>query len=134
MAALCKTFVLRNEESAKALHGFLKANWRTMAQAGRPLACSVAEHKAKRSANQNNRYWAILREIADNAWLGGKQFSTDAWHYFYAGKYIGEEEAPNGKLVPISTTSLSTAEFTNYMTQIEAHATSELGIELETIR
>lgn len=127
MSAILRTFVLRNEPNANALWQFLKNNWRALAGAVKPLAVTVQEHKTKRSTDQNKRYWAILNEIAANTWLDGRQFSADAWHEFFKGKFIGYEETPDGRQIGISTTTLSVADFGDYMTRIEAYAADELA-------
>lgn len=129
MASPLRTFVLRDERNANALWVFLKSNWRALADENRPLAVTVAEHKAKRSVDQNKRYWAILNEIAEGAWIGGRQFSTEAWHEFFRAKFIGYEETPDGRQIGISTTTLSVAEFGDYMTRVEAYAAADLGVE-----
>lgn len=129
MASPLRTFVLRDERNANALWVFLKSNWRALADENRPLAVTVAEHKAKRSVDQNKRYWAILNEIAEGAWIGGRQFSTEAWHEFFRAKFIGYEETPDGRQIGMSTTTLSVAEFGDYMTRVEAYAAAELGVE-----
>lgn len=126
---LSRRFVLYGPEQAKMLHAFLKANAAAMAQSGKPLSVTVEEHKAKRSAAQNRRYWAILNEIGENAYVGGKRFSSEAWAEFFKRKFIGFEETPSGDSVGISTTTLNTAEFTDYMDRIEAYAASDLGLE-----
>lgn len=130
MAQALRTFVLRGDSNAQALWAFLKGNWRQMADAGKPLAISVAEHKAKRSGDQNRRYWALLNEIEANAWLDGRQFSAQAWHAYFAAQFIGCEDLPGGGTVAISTTTLNVEEFAAYMTRIEAYAATELGVEL----
>lgn len=129
MASPLRTFVLRDERNANALWVFLKSNWRALADENRPLAVTVAEHKAKRSGDQNKRYWAILNEIAEGAWIGGRQFSTEAWHEFFRAKFIGYEETPDGRQIGISTTTLSVAEFGDYMIRVEAYAATELGVD-----
>lgn len=128
-----KQFVLRNEINAKALYAFLKQNWRAMANKGHPLAVTVSEYKSKRSVEQNKRYWLILNQIAESAWVNGRQFSADAWHEHYKRLFIGVEELPSGKEAGISTTTLDIEEFGNYMTRIEANAAQELGVELEVL-
>lgn len=126
-----RTFVLRSEIQCRQLYAFLRANWSDMAAAGRPLAVTVSEAKAKRSGEQNRRYWSLLNEIAEHAWVGGRQFPADVWHAEFAGRFIGWSETPSGARVPISTTTLSVAEFSEYMDRIEAYATTELGVERE---
>ena len=125
-----RTFVLSNDDRAKALGAFLRGNWRAMADAGKPLQVTVAEYKAKRSGEQNRRYWAILNQIAAEAWIDGKQFSADAWHEFAKRKFIGCEETPGGGSVGISTTTLSVSEFSDYTTRVEVYAAQELGLEV----
>jgi hypothetical protein len=125
-----RVFVLRSEQHAAQLHAFLKQNAKPMAAQGRPLAVHVTEHKAKRSTEQNRLLWATLNQIAEGAWLGGRQFSADSWHEFYKRKFIGCEELPDGSQVGISTTTLSVGEFSDYIERIRQHAATELGIEL----
>jgi len=127
---LLRTFILREEVNANALWSFLKANWRHTAKAGKPLAVMVQEYKAKRSGDQNRYYWRTLNEIAEQAWVGGRQFSADAWHEHFKRQMIGHEELPHGGTAGISTTSLSVAEFAEYVGKVEAYAAGELGIEL----
>ena len=126
-----RQFVLRSQDNAVALHAFLKANARAMADSGHPLAVTITEYKARRSTEQNKRYWAILGDISRNAYVAGKQFSQDAWAEHFKREFIGIEELPSGKDVGISTTTLNVQEFTDYMTRIECYAVQELGIELE---
>jgi len=93
-----------------------------MARDGRPLAVHVTEHKAKRNVQQNRLYWALLREISEQAWIDGRRFSSEAWHAYFAGQYIGMEDMPGGGQAPISTTTLSVHEFADYVTRIQAYA------------
>ena len=121
--------MLRDETHIRVLSAFLKANARAMARDGRPLAVHVTEHKAKRNTQQNRLYWALLREISEQAWIDGRRFSSEAWHAYFAGQYIGLEDMPGGGQTPISTTSLSVHEFADYVTRIQSYAATELGIE-----
>ena len=130
MATASRLFVLRADSNAQQLWAFLRNNWKAMADAGKPLAISVAEHKAKRSTDQNKRYWALLNEIAANAWLDGKQYSAEAWAEHFKRQFIGCEELPGGGSVGISTTALNVEEFSAYMTRIEVFAAHDLGVEL----
>ena len=124
-----RVFVLRDATHVRSLHAFLKSNAQAMAKEGRPLAVHVTEHKAKRNVQQNRLYWALLREISEQAWIDGRRFSSEAWHAYFAGQYIGMEDMPGGGQTPISTTSLSVHEFADYVTRIQAYAATELGIE-----
>lgn len=128
--SISRTFILRGPEPAKALHAFLKANAAPMAEQGRPLAVDVREHKAKRSGQQNRRYWALLRFIADNGWVGGRRFSDDAWHEHFKRTFIGTEELPGGGTAGISTATLDVGAFGAYMEAIEHFAGADLGLDM----
>jgi len=128
--SLARTFVIRGPEQARALHAFLKANAAALASQGRPLAVDVREHKAKRSGQQNKRYWALLRFISEGAFVGGRQFSDEAWHEHFRRQFIGCEDLPDGGTVGISTTTLDVGAFNDYTTRIEAYAATELGLDM----
>lgn len=133
MATISRTIILRNESNAQSLWSLLKANWRQMADAGKPLAISVAEHKSKRSVEQNKRLHALLTTISECAFVAGRQYDMEAWKEYYRKRYIGTEEIdmPDGTRLErgISTTTLDVEEFSRFMTSVEAHAVQELGIE-----
>lgn len=125
-----RLFVLRSDVQAKSLWAFLRQNWAALAAQGKPLAVMVSEYKAKRSGEQNKRYWAILNFIAESAFVNGKRFSAEAWHEHFKRKFIGLEELPNGGSVGISTTTLEVPEFNDYMRSVESYAITELGLEM----
>lgn len=126
--SLHRTFILRSPEQAKLLHAFLKMNAAGCAQAGKPLSVIVSEHKAKRNTLQNARYWALLGEISEQAFVNGKTYSSEVWHEHFARMLIGCQELPNGDLKAISTTTLSVEDFGRYMEKLEAYAARELGV------
>ena len=127
-----RTIVLRNDTFAEALWVLLKNNWRAMAAAGKPLAVTISDYKAKRTSAQNARLHPILEEIAEQAWLRGRRFDMEMWKEHYRRKFIGTEEVeyPDGRREErgISTTTLDVAEFSDFMDKIQADATSELGV------
>lgn len=127
---MLRTFVLRDEIHCRQLYAFLRANWLAMAQAGKPVAVMVSEHKSKRSSPQNRLYWAVLREIAENVWVDGKQYGDNAWHEQFKRQFIGIEELPGGASAGISTASLSVPEFTEYLERVMQFAT-EHGVIIE---
>ncbi len=91
----------------------------------------VAEHKAKRSNPQNKLYWAALHQIADHAWVDGKQYSAEAWHENFKREFIGTEELPNGATAGISTASLDVAAFSDYIERVMHYAAERLGVTIE---
>lgn len=112
------------------LWSFLKANWKPLADQGKPLAVTVTEYKSKRSIEQNKRYWAVLQQISEQAFLEGVSYNTDAWHEYFKRMFIGCIDLPDGGSLGQSSTSLTVAEFADYMTKVEVYATSELGVEI----
>lgn len=102
-----------------------------------------------RSTSQNSLMWgARLRDIAQQAWVNGRQFSEDCWHEFLKGEYLPEGTEPNiaelvkdpatykkwdwmpdgSRRLAGSTTRLTKKGMTQYMTQCEAYAAQELGV------
>ena len=86
--------------------------------------------RAKRSKPQNSRYWGkgVLAQVAEQATVGGRLFSAAVWHELAKRKFIGVDELPNGSVIGKSSTQLTTAEFSDFCTQVEAWACSELGV------
>jgi hypothetical protein len=107
-----------------------------------PLGLEVLIRKPVkvRGLDQNGYYFMRIGEIAEQAWIDGKQFSKDAWHE-YAKKNIlpeevttkdGEvrskwEQTPDGGMSVISTTRLERGCFADYTTAVEAFGAS-LGV------
>lgn len=111
--------------------------------------------KRVRTASQNALMWgARLKDISQQAWITGKQFSEDAWHEYLKREYLPEgdelnivllvknpekyqkwEFLPDGsKRLKGSTTELTTKGMTHYMEQCEAFAAQELGVRFSADR
>lgn len=131
--SISRTFILRSESNAAALISFLKANAGAMARAGKPLEVSVSEAGAKRSIQQNRRYWQLISHIAENAWIDGKQYGKETWHEFFARRFgiMKEIVLPDGEITlrRESTSEMDVETFQNYLLRIEAYAAQELGVE-----
>ncbi|MGN6082596.1 recombination protein NinB [Trinickia sp.] len=127
-----RTFVLREKEHAQSLVSYLKQHAGPQARAGRPLVVTVAEHKQKRSGEQNARYWALLSEIAEQVQVSGKYFDRDVWHEWMKDRFGPKIDGPTG-LLPSSTSQMNTEQFNQYMTQVESFAVQELGVEFAAI-
>ena len=63
-----------------------------------PLEVVVRERVKGRKLDQNALYWAgPLRDIADQAWLDGKQFTAETWAHFFKREFLPEDElVPDG--------------------------------------
>ncbi len=101
------------------------ANW---LQAGKRLVL-VIRIRARTTA-QNKRYWGkgVLAQIAEQAAPNGKLYSAEVWHEQFKRQFIGVEELPNGSVIGKSSTELTTIEFADFCTQVEAYAAQELGV------
>ena len=86
--------------------------------------------RKKRTKPQNRRYWGngVLAQVAQQATVNGRLFSAETWHEQFKRQFIGVVELPNGEVIGKSSTGLTTTEFSDFCTQVEAFATSELGV------
>lgn len=86
-----------------------------------PWEVIIRERKPKRSHLQNDRYWALLRDVGNH--LG---YSSDDMHLLMGYKFLRDEKIINGVPVTVvrSTTSLLAKEMAEYMMHIEIWAGS----------
>ena len=93
-------------------------------EAGLQYSVRIDEVKAKRSLEQNARYWALLTYISQHApqYQGGEWHSPKIWHEYLARCFIGMVPGPFGEGVRKSTTTLKVMEFSDYMNAIEEWA------------
>lgn len=84
----------------------------------------------KRTKPQNARYWStgVLSQISAQAVVSGRLFSPETWHEQFKRQFIGVIELPNGQVVGKSSADLTTAEFSEFCTRVEAYATTELDV------
>lgn len=120
---------LHNRQQAWALlqsqlYPFLKQSLRE----GVVLVLTVA--LKLRTPAQNRRYWGkgVLWQVANQAAPGGKLYSEDSWHELFKRKFIGVIELPDGSVIGKSSTGLNTKEFSDFCTEVEAYAATELGV------
>jgi len=120
----------------------------------KPLELVLHERVKVRTLDQNAAMWAgPLRDIADQAWVDGRQFVADVWHEYFKRRYLPEDEdlelpllvknpetyhkwamTPGGEQVLIgSTTQLSERGFAIYMMKVEADG-ANLGVQFHTVR
>ena len=112
-----------------------------------PLEVIAREAVKSRSLDANAAMWAgPLRDIAEQAWVQGKQYSAEVWHEQFKREYLPEAleafddelckegyqkwaDLPNGQRVLIGSTTMLTAKgFALYMQAIEAFGAS-LGVQ-----
>lgn len=96
--------------------------------------CPTCHRKHKRNSEQNRRLWALYHMAADKLHPDGHTFSAETWHTYYKSRFLGCDEVklPSQKvlLIPRSTADLDVAEFSDYMTKVEADL-NERGVFLE---
>jgi hypothetical protein len=96
--------------------------------------CPTCKRRLKRSSEANRRYWALLNLMAEKMRPEGQAYSVDNYHRWAKIKFLGciEHKLPGGKTMtePNSTADLDTAEFSDFMTKVEAFA-NEYGVFLE---
>lgn len=97
-------------------------------QSGKHLVLTASLRK--RTQKQNKRYWGrgVLAQISEQAVVNGRLYSADTWHRQFKRQFIGIIELPNGDVDGKSSTGLTTAEFCDFCTQVEAYAATELGV------
>lgn len=86
----------------------------------------IRPYKSKRNTAQNALMWAVLTEIAKQIPdENGKRYSPETWHEYFKATILGRDCIEvDGKehWVSKSTTALNVAEFSDYVTQIQAWA------------
>lgn len=101
-------------------------------EANAELEVCIRPYNLKRSIEQNRRLWKIYGELEDKAWVNGRRYSAETWHEYCKGMFLGYElkAMPDGTEVktPISTTTLNTAEMTDYQNRLQAWAAGNFGL------
>lgn len=119
-----------------AFVALVKANAKSFADKGEPLRLILTSEERKRTAEANRHYWGVvLRDIAEQAWVNGRQFDKDTWHEHFARMYgvCEDVELPSGEVVSRrkSTTQMSVGEFSAYTAQVQAYAANNLGVSFQ---
>lgn len=100
-------------------------------------AIRISEHKARLTDPQRALYWIRLKEISEQAWIGGRQFDDETLHIHCKREYLPNicnsgkhkwDVLPNGeRALKMGTGDLNVKEFVDYLTQVEAFG-AELGV------
>ena len=106
----------------------------------RPLEVVIREEVRKRKLDQNAALWAgPLRDISEQAWLEGKQFTAEVWAHYFKVQLLPEvfdpelcledyckwQIGPAGdRVLTGSTTQLTQKGHAEYREQIEAFGAS----------
>lgn len=146
-----RQFILRSLQNFESLVHFLEANWPQLSREETPIEVKCSIYQKSRTNDQLAVLWAgILQPMADQAWIGGRQYSAETWHEFMKQTHIPamqhEEEWPGRwvkdgavlyRFMPDgdrqfsgSTAMLTKRGMAEYITRCEAYAVSELGVKL----
>ncbi len=93
------------------------------------VSVTIERERIIRNTSQNARYWSLIVPLVAECWSLKRErpISNDMAHYALKCAFIGVEETPLGP-VPKSSRTLTTAEFADYMTKIEAYLAQEFGL------
>lgn len=111
--------------------------------ADHPLEIVIDERRPTRKQTQNSYLWAgPLKDIAEQAWIDGKQFSAEVLHEFLKRELLPEEFDPElvkddyqkwrydpkgNRILVGSTTDLTVKGFNLYLEQVTAFGAA-LGV------
>lgn len=116
-------FHIHNERTQAAVIGYI-----TKLPKDKEFDVSVSRHKRRRSVDQNSLYWMWIGCICEET--GGDR---DQVHEELKAGFLPWENVKGiyGKVTrPVSTTTLDTVQFTQYLEKVQAFAAAELGIIL----
>lgn len=136
-------FVLNEEVRQRAIAAISNAPIDPL----RPIQVLIREAPRKRKLDQNAALWAgPLRDIAEQAWLDGRQFSAEVWQIYFKRQLLPEEFDPalclesykkweidpaGDPILVGSTTQLTVKGFAEYVEQVTAFGAS-LGVVFHT--
>lgn len=135
-----RAFLLRDERVRETL---LAAIRNLPLDAMYPLEVVIREQVKARRPDANARMWAgPLRDISEQAFIEGKQFSAEVWHNYFKKELLPEEFDPEickegyvkwsydpagDRVLVGSSTELTVKGFAEYLTAVEAFGAS-LGV------
>ncbi|WP_313818738.1 recombination protein NinB [Cupriavidus sp.] len=136
--ALYREFVLKSPGIWPTVLAFIKANATACAEKGTPNRLIVTADERRRTNESNRYYWGVvLRDVAEPAWVDGRQYDKDTWHEYFADLYgvKTEKQLPDGRLLLVrkSTSDYSVGEFSDYLTLVQAHAANDFGVSFDGV-
>ena len=129
---ITREFDLTNELRWNACKQFVDLNWEAFKGGNNPLRVIVTTAEETRRAKQNRYYFGgVIKQIAGQALVRGRQFSQDGWHEHLADMFAPHYEmvTPGGsRSVRKSTSDMTVKEFSDYTEEVTAYAATELGV------
>lgn len=106
--------------------------------AGNPVEIIVRRAENDRTLQQLKFYWGpCLKEISEQARIGGQKYAAEAWHELFKRQFLGYEikkvTVAGSKRKRVirrlrSTTGLKVRGMSKYLDQVQAFAASDLGV------
>ena len=134
-STLYREFTLNGPAVAKILWNFLKANCQAFMERGTPLRVIVTEEEVDRLDEQIRYYFGpCMKQITEQAWVGGRQYSKEVWHEHFAKLFLPATELtlPDGEVVikrgSIARGKISMKAMTKFLLEVESYAATELGV------
>lgn len=111
----------------------------------KPLELVIREERKARAIAHNAAYWCIVAQIAEQAWIEGRQYSSEVLHEHFKRAFLPEHTdadltelvcegyrkwdiTPAGDRVLVgSTTKLTRKGMAQFITQVEAFG-ADLGV------
>jgi len=121
-------FLIHNDAIAANVSAVIKNNWQAMKAKDEVLEVVLRPYKSSRNLEQNKRLHAMLQEIANQAWVNGRQYPMEIWKEHFKQQFLSVVELPNGRLMAEPTRKLSIKQCAEFMQKIEAYAVSDLGV------
>lgn len=113
----------------------------------KPLELIVREEQKIRGLDANALMWVgPLKDIAEQGWVDGRQYSDKVWHEYFKQEYLPEDNDPEiaelakegyrkwdttpkgNRILVGSTTDLLRKGFSRYLQQVEAHG-AQMGVQ-----
>ena len=87
------------------------------------LSITIKKHIKPRTPSQNRYYFLIIAFL----YREGSGYHKDEWHEMFKKKF-GYKKEMFGEMIPRSTTTYTTKEFTDYIDRIKLFALESLGL------
>ena len=113
-------------------------------EAGTELCVTVVPLEDQRTVQQNSYMWAVLlKEISDQATIGGIGATPEGWHLFFKRKILGYQfekvKLPGKTRMSVtkklkSTRGLSVKKMSEYLEELIAIAVTEYNVKFSVSR
>lgn len=125
-------------QAHRAISALYRDDIKSQTMAGQRLKLTLQSAEDERTLKQNKFYWGpCLKDISEQASVGGAKYSKDAWHELFKRQFLPRKVKKchvAGKARPVvsvslgSTTDLSVRRMSKYLDELQAYASTELGV------